>query len=177
MRKTLLAAIAFGAVASAPAFAQVQLGGAARVGADAGVQAPVHGALQTVDHTGTQVTQTTTRTARQTRDAAHRTVDGVNPDASVNANVRASTRARAAGDHGRTDLDANARANVDAERARNRTEQTAHSVDHQIRQTTRSTLQTAHQNVLRAGDAASRTTQSDHSVGVHGEGSASLNEH
>lgn len=177
MRKTLLAAIAFGAVASAPAFAQVQLGGAARVGGGAGVQAPIDGALQNVDRAATRIAQTTASTTRRAGDAAQRTGAGVHPNARVNADVHTSTRAGVSGDRGRTELDANTRARIDAERARSRTEQAARNLDHRIDQSTRSTLQTAHQNVKRAGAAASRTTQGNHSVGVHGEASGSAYGH
>ena len=176
MRKTLFAALAFGAVASAPAIAQ-HLGGAARVGGDAGVQAPVNGALQHTERTEARIAQTATSTTRQAGNAAQRPINGIHRNASVNADVRASIRAGAADDHGRAALDANARANVDAERARTRTEQAAKDVDNQIRQANRSTLQTAHQNVSRAGAAASRTTQGNRSVGVHGEASGSAYGH
>ncbi len=113
MHKTMLAALIVATSAlTVPAFAQVNLGGAAHVGA--GVNAGVAGpsAMHAVDQTGTQAAQTLRRTDHQTRHMTHKAVDKTR--STVTDNDSTHVGANAGGSAGAGDTHADANANVDA---------------------------------------------------------------
>jgi hypothetical protein len=114
MRKTMLSALVIGAsVFTVSAFAQANLGGAARVGAGAHVGAAAPSAMHTVGQTTAQTEQTLHRTdshvKRHTRKAVDKTRSTVNDHANANANANANGTIGA----GAGDSHAGANANVD----------------------------------------------------------------
>ena len=115
MRKTMLTALFVGAsVFTVSAFAQTNLGGAARVGAGAHVGAAAPSAMHTVGQTTAQTEQTLHRTdshvKHRTRKAVDKTRLTVNDHANANANANASgTIGAGAGDtHANANIEAGA---------------------------------------------------------------------
>jgi hypothetical protein len=112
MRKTMLSALVIGAsVFTVSAFAQANLGGAARVGAGAHVGAAAPSAMHTVGQATAQTVQTLHRTDSHVKHRARRAVEKtrstVNDHANANANAGGTIGAGAGDSH------AGANANVD----------------------------------------------------------------
>lgn len=102
MHKTLLATFVIGASALAiPALAQVNLGGAAQVGAGVNAGAVASNAVHTVDQTGKQTDETLQHTTHRARHVGHQTTgqarstvgDSGNASANVKGGGATSTRA------------------------------------------------------------------------------------
>lgn len=115
MHKTMLAALIVATSAlSIPAFAQVNLGGAAHLGAGVNAGAAVPSAMHTVDQTGAQATQTLRRVDHQTRHMTHKAVDKTRSTVTNNGSANAGVNAGGSAGAGAGDTHADANANVDA---------------------------------------------------------------
>lgn len=167
MRKTLIATILAATCAlSIPAFAQVAVGGAGRIGA--GVQAGglTHGAVQAADHAGMQADRTLRHTARHARHAAHKAKGAVqsNGHAQAGADLGASTHAGAGGMNGGASVDAHANTGLDTSAAAGKAGEAGRGVGSEVRDTTHDVLQSGGHAAGAVGDAVK---------GINASGSAS----
>ncbi len=162
MHKTLLAALIVGASAlSVPAFAQVNLGGDAQVGAGATTGAVVPHAMQPINQTRAQTAQTLHRADRQTKRMTHTTADrtrsAIDHNGHANAGVATGDSIDAGTGNTHTSATTGARvaAGVDAGAAAN---QTGRRIGHQARDTTHAAMQTTDRAAGSAGDAVNQTS-------------------
>jgi len=115
MHKTMLAALVVAASAfTIPAFAQVDLGGSAHVGAGVNAGAAVPSAVHAVDQTGAQATQTLRRADHQAKHITHKAVDKTRSTVTDNDSANAGVNAGGSVGAGTGDTHADANANVDA---------------------------------------------------------------
>lgn len=163
MHKTMLAALIVATSAlSIPAFAQVNLGGAAQVGAGVNAGAvvpPVPNAMHTVNQTGAQATQTLHRADQRAKRMTHKAVDTtrstVNNAGSADAGVNADSSMSA----GNTNAGANtnAHAGVDAGAAASQATQTGQSIGDQASDTAHSAIQTTGNTAGSLGNTVNQT--------------------
>jgi len=141
MHKTMLAAFIVATSALAiPAFAQVNLGGAAHVGAGVNAGAALPNAMHAVDQTGAQTIQTLHRADHKAKRMTHKAVDTtrstVNNSGSANAEVSAnsSMSAGAGNTNAGANTDAHAGASLDdaGAAANQATDNTAGSVSNTV---------------------------------------------
>lgn len=115
MRKIVLSALVLGAsVLTASAFAQVNLGGAAQVGADVHAGAAIPDAMHAAGQTTAQTEQTLHRAGSHMKHKAHKVADKTASTANDNTDTNANANANGAIGAGAGDSHASANANVDA---------------------------------------------------------------
>jgi hypothetical protein len=170
MRKTMLVAF-FGVagVLAAPAFAQVAVGGAAHLGANARTGGLVQNTLQTTAQTTDRVGTRTDDALRRAHRAGRRTADTArsraNAHAGADADLSTGAGASAAGTRAGASGDVRARANLDTTPAVNRAAATGHAVGSAVRDTAHSAVRTGTRAANAAGDA-----RVDGQVGVETHG-------
>ncbi|MFC5527300.1 hypothetical protein ACFPPA_16285 [Rhodanobacter ginsengisoli] len=144
MRKTLFAVYIAGAcMLTAPAFAQVNLGGAAQVGAGVNAGVAVPPVAHTLDQAGARTGQTLHRTARHATDLTRKTAD----------------RGRAAVDaHGNTAAQVRTAGTLDAGAAGRRASEIGHAVSHRARRNARSAARSGEHAARRSGKMVSHAT-------------------
>jgi type IV secretory pathway TrbL component len=169
MHKTLLVTLFISASALAiPAMAQVNLGGAARVGAAANAGAVMPNAVHTLDQTGTQAGHALQPASRQTkqsiRHTAHRAHSAVNDNGRVDASMRAggTMGAGAGGNHTGANAAVRTGASVDAGAAADQAGHTGQRMGNGVSHTVQSAIRTTDGSVRSvgrtAGQRASGTT-------------------
>jgi hypothetical protein len=173
MRKTLLSALVIGAsVFTVSAFAQVSLGGAARVdaGAHAGVAAP--GAMHAADQATAQTERTLHRTdshmkhqTRKARDMTRSTVND-NANAHANANANGAIGAGAGGSHAGANANVDTGAGLDTAATAGKAGDLGQGVGGDVRDAAHSTIQSADRAAGSVGDAVQ---------GVNASGNANAN--
>lgn len=181
MRKILLASLVASASAlSVPAFAQLNLGGAAQVEGGAQVSAPVRGTLQTVDRVGMRADHAARQGvdhARRTSQRASAATDGVHANADVHAHANTSPRAETAGSAVRTNADVDARAELNPSATTHRAGDAAREVSGRARNATRSTLRSIDHTAGRTGTAARDAASAKPSLDAEAEGSVATHGH
>jgi hypothetical protein len=160
MRKTLLASIVCASVFAVPAFAQVNLGGAAQVGTHAGaglpLGAPVHDSMDMANPMGTRAGSSvrglnqharhaTDRTLHRTATTTHRETDAVT-GSSARTDASASTRAGDSSAHADVGLNTADAAGAAGDAGR--------GVDGHVRDATHSAIQSSNRTAGSVGDAA-----------------------
>jgi hypothetical protein len=180
MRKTILSALVIGAsVFTVSAFAQANLGGAARVGAGAHVGAAAPSAMHTVGQTTAQTEQTLHRTdshvKHRTRKAVDKTRSTVNDHANANANANANgTIGAGAGDsHAGANANVDTGAGLDTAATAGRAGEMGQGVGGDVRDTAHSAIQSTDRAAGSVGDAvqgvnASGNAAASGSVHAHG---------
>jgi len=182
MHKTMLAALIVATSAlSVPALAQVNLGGAARVGAGANAGAvsnTAHGASQT----GAQAGETLHRTDRHAKRTAHQTTDKTRAAAAHSRRAKAdvnagnSTEVRSGSTRADANADVNADAHVDTGGAASRAGQTGQGVGGLVSDTAHSAIQATDRTAGSVGDAVKQTA-TEQSVGADAKVDARAAEH
>ncbi len=159
MHKTMLAALIIGTSAlSIPAFAQVNLGGAAQVGAGVNAGAVVPNTMHSVDQAGAQ---TVRRTDRQTRRLTHKAVDKAR--SSGNGNAHADVHAGGAMNAGMGNTHAGANANVDTgagidtANTAGKAGTAGQGVGGEVRDTAHSAIQSSDRSARSVGNAVKQT--------------------
>lgn len=165
MRKTLFAVYIAGAcMLTAPAFAQVNLGGAAQVGAGVSAGVAVPPVAQTLDQAGARTGQTLHRTARHATDLTRKTADRGRAAVDAHGNTAAQVRtagtldAGAAGRRTSTNARVDSDASVDAGAAGRRASETGHAVSHRARRNARSAARSGEHAARRSGKMVSHAT-------------------
>ncbi len=183
MHKTMLAALIVGAsTLSIPAFAQVNLGAAAQVGAGVNTGAVVPNTMHSVDQTGAQTTQRLHRADRNAKRMTHRAADHTRSAMDHSGNADASLRTGSSIDAGRSNTHASATtgARVDAHMhpgaAANQTGQTGQRMGDQASDAAHSTIQATDRTAGSVGDAVNQTTTGQ-SVGADAKVDASAAAH
>lgn len=173
MRKTMLATLFIGAsVLSISAFAQVNLGGTAQVGAGVHAGDAVQDTMHSVDRTGTRAHQTLHRAGDHARQTTHKanesTRSAVRHDRSADARVNASHSARVHADDHRADANANldTRAHVNSRAASDRAEDAGRATGTALRHTTHSAAR-ATGRAAGSADGAMNQGTSGRSVDAH----------
>lgn len=161
MHKTILAALIVGAGAlSIPALAQVNLGGAAQVGAGVNTGAVVPNTMHAVDQTGAQ---TVHRVGHETRHLTHKAVDKtrstVNNNGSANAGVNADGSAGAGAGNTHADASANvdADAGIDTANTAGKAGAAGQGLGGDVRDTAHSAIQATDRSAGSVGDAVKQT--------------------
>lgn len=164
MHKTMLAALIVGASAlSVPAFAQVNLGGAAQVGAGATTGAVVPHAMQPINQTRAQTAQTQHRADRQTKRMTHttagRTRSAIDHNGHANAGIAMgdSIDASTGSTHPSATTGARVDAGVDAGSAADQADQTGQRIGHQASDTTHAAMQTTDRAAGSTGNTVNQT--------------------
>lgn len=161
MRKTLLVALITTATAfSLPAFAQVNLGGAAGAAGQVGAGAPagdaLPGAMQNAGHMGNRAGTTLNHAGQKTRHTTHhsmhRAQSATRQNAHANLDANASAQANAAGTHGGADASMHKRAGLSTAGMTGKAGQMGRGVGGQVR-----------------GDAHSAIQSSNHTAGSVGK--------
>lgn len=182
MHKTMLAALIVATSAlSVPALAQVNLGGAAQVGAGAHVGTAAPNAMHTVGQTTAQTEQTLHRTdshvKHRTRRAVDKTRSTVNDNANTNANANANgTIGAGAGDtHANANVDAGA--GLDTAATAGKAGDMGQGVGGDVRDAAHSAIQSTDRSAGSVGNAVQQTAtgqsvgagvKTDASAGAHG---------
>jgi len=178
MRKTMLAVLVASAVLAAPAFAQVSLGGAGRVGAGVGAGLPpMPSAGQLGNQTGRQLDQTDRRLHRSVRSADQHSHATLRNHGKADADLHAQGHAAAgAGDHhAQANADTHAAVGVDAEAAADRAAATSRGAGRQANDTAHSTLARGEHEAHAAGAQAEQAA--DQPVGVDAHAGATAHSH
>ncbi|EIL96594.1 hypothetical protein [Rhodanobacter thiooxydans] len=177
MRKTMLSALVIGAsVFTVSAFAQANLGGAARVdaGVHAGAAAP--GVMHAADQATTRTEQTLQRGSshvkHQTRKAADKTRSTVDDNASANTNAKANGAIGAdAGDsHADAHANVNAGAGLDTAATAGKAAEMGQGVGGEVRDAAHSAIQSTDRAAGSVGDAVK-------DVNASGNGNANTHGH
>jgi hypothetical protein len=166
MHKTMLAALIVGASAlSIPAFAQVNLGGTAQVGA--GANAAVPGAMHAADQTDTRATRALHRADQRARHLTHRTADKSRSTigANTNANVDAAGSMNGGMLHANTGTNVDIGAGVNATNAAGNVSIPGQGVGDAVRDTAHSAIQATDRSAGSVGHAV-RQTATGQSVGA-----------
>jgi len=176
MRKTMLAILIIGAsVLTGTAFAQVNLGGTARVGGgvNAGTAAP--SAMNTTHRVGAQTGETLQHTSHKAKQVTHKTADQAHSAVSNTDRTNASVNGGAAMSAGTGNRNASAnarvdtRANVDAGAATNRVGQAGQSLGNQAGNTVHSTLRTTGNTAHSVGNTAGQSVGADANVNANAD--------
>jgi hypothetical protein len=184
MRKTLLAAFIGASVVALPAFAQVSLGGAGRVGAGvtASPGSTLNGAMRAPGQVGMQAGQDLRRTDRQlrhsTRQASERTRSTLDRHgrADLDTRVNGAADADAHGNRLHANAGVEANAGVDAGAAAARAGSTGRGVGGQVRDSAHTAIDSADRSAGSVGDAV-RQTATGSSVGADANVRARADEH
>ncbi|HXD36644.1 MAG TPA: hypothetical protein VN624_08295 [Rhodanobacter sp.] len=184
MRKTVLSALIIGAsVFTVPAFAQVNLGGAARVGAGVRVGAVAPNAMHAVGQTTAQTKRTLHRADSRTKHRARQVTGETRSTVNDHANANANTNANGAIGAGADPSHASANAKVDTAGAGLDTAATAgkagdmgQGVGGDVRDTAHSAIQSTDRTAGSVGNAV-RQTATGQSVGADVKANASANAH
>ena len=165
MHKTLLAALIVGASAlSLPALAQVNLGGATRVGAGVKAGADLPGAMHAADRTGMRTTRVLQRVGQRAGHVAQRTVDsGGSINADAGANVDGSMSGGLANTTTGTNVDIGA--GVNATNAAGNVGIPGQGVGGDVSDSAHSAILTSHRSAGSVGRAV-RQTATGQSVGA-----------
>ena len=180
MRKTLLAALIGASVfAVLPALAQVDLGGAGKVGA--GVTAGAGGALNGAPgRLGPPAGQTLQRADRHARHAAGRATEPsrqrLDRHGKADVDASGSTAVRAGDRRARADADLRAGARVDAGAATDQAKGSARGVGNQVSDAAHTAIDSAGRTAGSVGDATRRTA-TESSVGADAKVRARADEH
>ncbi|HUH30574.1 MAG TPA: hypothetical protein VLZ55_04290 [Rhodanobacter sp.] len=184
MHKTMLAALIVATSAlSVPALAQVNLGGAAQVGAGARVSTATPNAMHTVGQTTAQTERTLHRTdshvKHRTRKAVDKTRSTVNDHANANANANANgTIGAGAGDsHAGANANVDAGAGLDTAVTAGKAGDMGQGVGGDVRDAAHSAIQSTDRSAGSVGDAVQQTAtgqsvgagvKTDANAGAHG---------
>ena len=182
MRKTILSALVIGAsVFTVSAFAQANLGGAARVGAGAHVGATAPSAMHTVGQATAQTEQTLHRTdshvKRRARKAVDKTRSTVNDHANANANANASGTIGAGAGDSHAGANVEAGAGLDTAATAGKAGEMGQGVGGDVRDAAHSAIQSTDRSAGSVGNAVQQTAtgqsvgagvKADASAGAHG---------
>ncbi|MFC5436314.1 hypothetical protein ACFPME_07080 [Rhodanobacter umsongensis] len=157
MHKTILATLVIGAsTLSIPAFAQVNLGGAAQVGAGVNTGAVVPHTIHSIDHAGAQATQ---RAGHKARHLTHKAVDSTR--STVNGSGRATAGGSADAGAGHAHAGANANidtgAGVDTANTAGQAGAAGHGVGGEVRDAAHSAIRATDRSAGAVGDAVRQT--------------------
>ena len=164
MHKTLLAALIVGASAlSLPALAQVNPGGATRVGAGVKAGADLPGAMHAADRTGMRTTRVLQRVGQRAGHVAQRTMDSGGSNADAGANVDGSMSGGLANTTTGTNVDIGA--GVNATNAAGNVSIPGQGVGGDVSDSAHSAILTSHRSAGSVGRAV-RQTATGQSVGA-----------
>jgi len=170
MRKTMLSVLVIGAsVFTASAFAQANLGAAARVGGGAHVSAP--GAMHTADQATMRTERSLQRTDSRLKHHARKTVDKTHSTVGNHANANANANASGSLDAGDSHADANANvdagAGLDTAATAGKAGEMGQGVGGDVRDAAHSAIQSSDRTAGAVGDAVKDVNASGH-AGVGG---------
>lgn len=187
MRKTMLALVIGATVLGAPAFAQVNLGGAVQAGAHAGGSLPVGGAMhdtmRTTDQLGRRAGDSAREIGQRARHTTHRTADQATSvvrrhgDVDTDVNADASAHAGMAGTDGGAHAGAgtggvNAGGGLDTAGTAGRAGEAGRALGGQVRDSAHSAIQSTDRTAGSVGDAVKSTATSGTHGAIDAHGSA-----